>query len=204
MEKRCLIITGGEFSPVEDYTDSDYVIACDKGYEYAKRCGIKPDLTLGDFDSYDGEVENCEVHRCQPEKDDTDTMLAIKEALNMGYKHISLRCALGGRMDHLIANIQTFAFVAKHGAVLDITDSNTIMCSLNPGLHLVPRREGYSLSLFALTDSCTGVNLKRVKYPLKDAEINSFFPIGVSNEWLEDEAEISLESGILLLVMSKL
>ncbi len=204
MEKRCLIITGGEFSPIEDYTDSDYIIACDKGYEYAKRCGIQPDLALGDFDSYSGKVENCDVHRCKPEKDDTDTMLAIKEALKMGYKRISLRCALGGRMDHLIANIQTFAYAAKAGAVLDITDSNNIMFNLNPGTHRINRREGCSLSVFALSDKCCGLSLKGVKYTLSNGEINSFFPIGVSNEWVEEQAEISFESGILLVVMSKI
>lgn len=199
-----MIISGGEFSPIEDYTDSDYVIACDKGYEYAMDCGIKPDLALGDFDSYRGKVENCVVHRCKPEKDDTDTMLAIKEALKMGYKRLSLRCALGGRVDHLIANIQSIAYAAKHGAVMDITDSNNILFNLNAGSLVLPRREGFSLSVFALSDSCTGVWLKGLKYPLNDAEINSFFPIGISNEWAEDEAEISLKEGIMLIVMSRL
>lgn len=204
MEKRCLIISGGEFSPIEDYTDSDYVIACDKGYEYATGCGIKPDLTLGDFDSYSGKVENCEVYRCQPEKDDTDTMLAVKKALKMGYRRLSLRCALGGRVDHLIANIQTFSYAAKHGAVMDITDSNNILFSLNPGSYSVSRREGFSLSVFSLSDCCTGVCLEGLKYPLNDARISSSFPIGVSNEWTEAEGKISFKSGIMLVVMSRL
>lgn len=204
MEKRCLIISGGEFSPVEDYTDSDYIIACDKGYEYAVRCGITPDLTLGDFDSYSGEVKNCEVHRCKPEKDDTDTMLAIKEALKMGYKHLSLRCALGGRMDHLVANLQSIAYVANEGGVLDITDSNNVMYNLLPGVHHLKRREGYSLSFFSLSERCEDLSLKGVKYELHNGELTSSFPLGVSNEWTAEEAEVSFKAGILLVIMSKL
>ena len=204
MEKRCLIISGGEYCPVGDYTESDYVIACDRGYEYAVRDKIKPDLALGDFDSYRGEVIGCEIHRCRPEKDDTDTMLAVKEALRMGFRHISLRCALGGRVDHLIANIQSLCYAAEHGAAADITDCNNFLTALMPGEHRVPRREGFSLSLFAPCGSCGGIDLYGVKYPLRGAELSGSFPLGVSNEWSSGEAVIRHRSGTLLLVMSRL
>ena len=53
MSKLCSIISGGDFSSLDDIEKSDFIIACDKGYEYAIRSNIKPDLTVGDFDSCD-------------------------------------------------------------------------------------------------------------------------------------------------------
>ena len=202
MKKRCLIISGGEFCEIKDYTDSDFVIACDRGYEYAQRCGITPDLCLGDFDSYGGTVENCEVHRCRPEKDDTDTMLAIKEGLKMGFDRISLRCALGGSMDHLIANIQSLVYGAQYGAVMDITDSNNYLQTLLPGRHMIKKVPGSYLSFFALNGPVEGLSLSGVKYPLEGCELTGAFPLCVSNEWTAAYASVQFKSGVLLTVIS--
>ena len=203
MEKRCLIISGGEYSAVNDYTEGDFVIACDLGCAHAERLGVPVNLAMGDFDSYKGEISAPEVYRCRPEKDDTDTMIAVKKALSLGYKHLSLRCALGGRLDHLIANLQTAAFAAQHGAVLDIRDEGNYLLSLLPGKTRLPRIPGWSLSFFALNGPAEGVSLRGVKYELSDYTLTGSFPIGVSNEWEAEEAEIEFKSGIVAAVMSR-
>ena len=75
--KTCIIISGGDYSPIGPVRSGDFVIACDKGYEYARREGIVPQLIMGDFDSYGGALpESVPVERFKKEKDDTDTMLA--------------------------------------------------------------------------------------------------------------------------------
>ena len=203
MDKRCLIISGGEFCPIDDYTVSDYVIACDRGYEYAIRCNIQPNECIGDFDSYSGPVENCSIQRYKPEKDDTDTILGIKKALSLGFKNISIRCALGGSMDHLIANIQSLAYGATEGASIDITDSNNILRAYVPGQYRVKRVPGCCLSFFALNGSCKGLSLSGVKYPVTDGELTGTFPLGVSNEWVAAEAQVQFKKGILLCVISR-
>ena len=115
--KRCLILTGGKLSLAfagSFLKKSKYekVIAVDGGLEAAKELGIIPDVIVGDFDtvrpeilSYYRKMEHIiwEVH--QPEKDDTDTELAIKRALAMNCSHITLLGATGGRLDHMIGNI---------------------------------------------------------------------------------------------------
>ena len=107
MKGLCAIISGGEYSPMDDIKAAEYIIACDRGYSYAKRSGIVPDLLLGDFDSYTGKLpEGAAVERLPREKDDTDTMHAVRRALELGFTRISLYCALGGRLDHLLANLQ--------------------------------------------------------------------------------------------------
>ena len=116
MKGLCAIISGGEYSPMDDIKAAEYIIACDRGYSYAKRSGIVPDLLLGDFDSYTGNLpEGAAVERLPREKDDTDTMHAVRRALELGFTRISLYCALGGRLDHLLANLQAASYAAERG-----------------------------------------------------------------------------------------
>ena len=99
MEKKCLLLSGGEYAPLpEDLrndTKYDLVIACDRGLSHAEKLGVRPDLVIGDFDSYpgtegevspDGEtVQGIPVIRLNPVKDDTDTMSAVRYALEQGF-----------------------------------------------------------------------------------------------------------------------
>ncbi len=205
MGRSFVIISGGEYSPIGRIGPDDFVIACDRGYEYAAREGIKPDLVVGDFDSYSGDVEGgIAIDRYFSEKDDTDTMIAVRYAVEQGGTELHMRCALGGRLDHLLANIQAAAFAAKHGLSVEILDRDTRMLTMNPGSLSLPRMEGFSLSLFALSDRCRGVDISGAKYPLKGAELSNAFPLGVSNEWKDSRADIRLEEGLLLVVMSRL
>ncbi len=204
MVKRCLIISGGEYAPFDPPVEGEFVIACDRGYAYAKRRGLRPDLLIGDFDSYDGAVDaKVPVRRLPIEKDDTDTLSALRAALELGCGRIRLVCALGGRLDHLIANLQAAVFAARHGAFVLIQSADTEIHTLRAGTLRLPRREGRSLSVFA-AERCRGVCIRGAKYPLEDAELLPDFPLGVSNEWADEAAEISVREGTLLIVLSKL
>ncbi len=94
----------------------DYLICADSGYRHCVQLGFSPQLVLGDFDSYAGVVQSdCELLRYPIEKDDTDTMLAVKQALQRGYERLLLVGMLGGRLDHTLANIQTLVYAVEHG-----------------------------------------------------------------------------------------
>ena len=203
MSDACLIISGGDFSPFTVPAGA-FVIACDRGYAYARSCGIRPDLVVGDFDSYSGEVDaGIPVHKLPVEKDDTDTVSALRYALDRGCREITLVCALGGRLDHLLANLQAAVFAAKQGAALRILGEDTEILTLWQGSLRLPRKEGWSLSVFAAEDRCRGVSIRGAKYELQEAELTNDFPLGVSNEWAADAAEISVREGTLLIVMSR-
>ncbi len=205
MGKQCVIISGGEFSPIEEVSPDDYIIACDRGYAYAERCGIVPDLVVSDFDSYAGQIdEGIPVIRFRSEKDDTDTMIAVRYAVEHGFESCRLLCALGGRLDHTIGNLQALVFAQEHGVRAMIDAPDTKVYTLRAGALSLPRRENWALSVFAAGDRCTGVSIRGAKYPLQDAELTNAFPIGVSNDWASDSAEVSVQSGILLIVLSKL
>ena len=205
MDGICLIVSGGDFAPLPDAERYAFVIACDRGYAYAERCGVRPDLLIGDLDSLDGEIDAAiPLRRYPKEKDDTDTMLAVRAALELGFRQADLCCALGGRLDHTIANLQTAVFAAERGLRLRILSPETEITALRDGTLLLPRREGFSLSVFAARECCRGVTLHGTKYELEDAEISGDFPIGVSNEWKEDSAAITVREGTLLVVCSRL
>ena len=200
----CLIISGGDFSPFTIPAGA-FVIACDRGYAYARRCGVRPDLVVGDFDSYGGEVDaGIPVRKLPVEKDDTDTMSALRFALDKGYREITLVCALGGRLDHMLANLQAAVFAARQGAALRILGADSEILTLRSGTLQLPRKEGWSLSVFAAEDRCRGVSIKGTKYELVDAELTNDFPIGVSNEWADAKAEISVREGTLLIISSRI
>lgn len=200
--KRCLIITGGEFGPI-DRKEDDFVIACDHGYSYALREGIKPDLLLGDFDSYpDALPDDLTILRFPVEKDDTDTMLAVREAAARGCEAVKLCCAFGGRLDHLFANIQTLAFAAMNGLEAEAEDERNYMRVLRPGEYKIEKQADRSLSFFALSDSVEGFSIHGTKYCAENVTINNTFPIGVSNKF-EDDAALSFRRGMVLMMMCR-
>ena len=205
MNKHCMIISGGAFSSIPQPGPDTFVIACDRGYAYARRCGIRPDLLVSDFDSYDGPVDpEIPLQRFPSEKDDTDTMIAIRAALERGFREAVLYCALGGRLDHTLANLQSLAFALSHGLRLRIVSEDTEVMLLQDGTLSLPRREGFALSVFAFSERCRGVSLHGTKYTLTDAELENSFPLGVSNEWAAEAATVSVTAGTLLIVLSKL
>lgn len=204
MSEFCLIISGAPecYFPVS-FTKADFVIACDAGYIHAQRADIVPDVIIGDFDSYLGDLPGgVEIIRTKPEKDDTDTMMALKLAIRRGYRRIMLVGALGGRVDHMLANISLIAFAATKGADLQIVDGHHQIFAVRNGRRRVPRSTWRNLSVFAFDTECKGVILRGVKYPLENAVLTNTFALGVSNEFTKDIAEISVESGILIVVLS--
>ena len=201
----CLIISGGDFSPIQDSIEYDYVVACDHGYDHARRLKIKPDLIVGDFDSCDSdasEYEGIPVREFPTHKDDSDTMLAIRYALSAGHKHVIISCALGGRLDHTLANIQSMAFAASHGCECELVSTSEYLRTFTGGMISLPRRDGYSLSVYSLSDQCINVTIQGSAYDCENMTITNTFPLGLSNYWKNDKVTIKMTEGILLIVES--
>lgn len=204
MKKTCAIISGGNFAPLTDIEDADFIIVCDKGYEYARRQGITPDLFIGDFDSFSGVLPDGIPKTVLPcEKDETDTMAAIKYAVENGFDHILLFCALGGRLDHLLGNLQAAAYAAKAGITVKISDYDNEIIVFSNSMVTVPKEEGFSISLLSLTDKCENVSVSGGKYTLKNAVLTNTSTLGISNEWVTD-ISVSANDGVLAIVMSRM
>ena len=205
MENRCIIVSGGVFSPAPEQQPGDFVIACDRGYAYCERLGLTPDLFIGDFDSYSGAVApGVAVERLIPEKDDTDTESAIRLAIRRGAERITLLGATGTRLDHVLGNIELLGIGLKAGIPIQICDAHNRIRMIDRGMTLARKEQfGTYVSLIPYTECVEHLTLKGFKYPLTDACLRGFCSLGVSNEIVADTAEISFESGILLVVESK-
>lgn len=111
----------------------------------------------------------------------------------------------GGRLDHTIANIQTLVYANRHGAKAEIVDKNCQILTVGSGQTVtVPYQRNYTLSVFSHSDLSTGVNIRGAKYELENATLESDFPLGVSNGFLENtSAEISVSTGMLVVISNK-
>lgn len=203
MSKGICYIVAAASAPCLYFAGGDrFIIAADAGYGRLKSAGMLPDLAVGDFDSLGFEPGDCEIIYHKPEKDDTDTMLAIKEGLARGYERFVLYGALGGRIDHSYANMQALCYIAEHGARgLMVGDGFAITAVKNGEISLVGG-EKETISVFCPNGKAEGVCLEGLKYPLQNAVLESFFPLGVSNEFTGGEAKISVQNGMLLIMWS--
>ncbi len=209
--KKCSIFAGGVISDLR-FIDSeklvkenDLIICADSGYVYAEQLGVVPDIVLGDFDSYSGKFsDNAEIYRSNPEKDDTDTLLAVKTAISRGCNEITLYGALGKRFDHTFANIQTLIYAYKNNRKMIILDSENEITIQGVGKCRYQKRDGWYFSVFALTEIAEIAEFCGVKYSLENFYMKKYFPIGVSNEIIGEEAWLEIKNGLVLVVRSKM
>ena len=196
----------------EDPCDARIFVAVDGGLERLLALGIEPDLVLGDFDSlwkkYGSYLE--EVRRTSPErivrlpreKDDTDTLHALRVCMERGCREFVRLGALGGRLDHTMANIQCLAWLRKNDAVGYLVGKDTIVTVLSEETILFPENLTCTFSMFALDSRLTGVTLEGMKYPLTDGVVDNTFPIGVSNEIRPgDRAGVTVRDGLALVIL---
>lgn len=216
--KTCLIVTGGtmdlEFagSFLEQY-HYDTVVAVDGGLEHLKPLGLIPDAVVGDFDTVNQEVfleyhkleqVSWEVHR--PEKDETDTELAIETAVHMGAEEITILGGTGGRIDHMLANIHLLACCLERGISAMIVDQQNRLYLIDRETHFTRQGQwGKYISFIPLTEQVSGITLTGFKYPLtkKHIAIGREAGLCVSNELAEEHGTITFDSGILICVESR-
>lgn len=207
-----LIITGGNIKKdflqqVLKENEYDKIIAADRGLEILNKINVKPDYIIGDFDSVNKEIleqyKNIPITHLKPEKDFTDTHMALKLAVEKGANKISIVGAIGTRFDHSIANIHILKETLENNIEAEIIDEHNKIKLINMDTK-INRYDKYKyISLIPLTTNAKGVTLEGFKYGLKDATLKVGESIGVSNEQIENEAIIKIKEGILILIYSK-
>lgn len=189
--------------PGETFTrkkgEGDIVIAADAGLRYAERIGLSPDFVIGDFDSLGYIPVGIESIVFPKEKDDTDTMLAVRYGMKSGYKKFVLVGAVGGRPDHSFANIQTLSFIAKNGGIGMIDSDGFSMVALGKSVITFPKESKGNLSVFSLSEKSV-VSISGLKYHADSIEIGFDFPVGVSNEFVGVESSIVIRSGMVIIM----
>ena len=138
----------------------DLILAADGGYRHCQAAGLRPDLLLGDLDSLETPPQALPVQTFPAEKDDTDTMLAVKYALAQGCTTVHLYGCTGGRLDHTLANLQTLGYLAQTGAAGYLYDEIYVFTALADGHLTLPAREAGIFSLFCLGEAAKGVTIR--------------------------------------------
>lgn len=201
---RCVIVGGaniGNYAAARAALRADdFVIYCDCGLKHQKEFGAAPDLIVGDFDSYDRPQTAIETIVLPREKDDTDTMFAVREACRRGFNDFLLLGVVGQRFDHTFGNISILLLLDSMGKRGAIVDDESRM-ELIAGEKVTIEPDCSYFSLLALGGDARGVTIRNAKYELTDADITCHYQYGISNECLPGKAaEVTVREGRLLLV----
>lgn len=209
--ERIIIVSGGNLhkEALEIIEAGDVIVGADRGALFLLRHGIRPDLAIGDFDSVSfEEYEEIQAGSdllitCDPVmKDYSDTEMAFNWAVERRPESIIMLGALGSRFDHSLASIHLLRKAKQHGIQCKIVDEHN-------EIHLTDRRlevrKGHftACSLLPLTLEVTGITLAGFQYPLNNAKLDMGQSLGVSNVIIDEVAQITIDSGLLLVILSK-
>ncbi|MGI6240222.1 MAG: thiamine diphosphokinase [Christensenellales bacterium] len=183
-----------------DAQPGDIIIAADAGYLELARRGIRPDLVVGDFDSLGDPPADVEILRYPPMKDDTDMLIAVRAGLARGFARFLLYGALGGRIDHTLANLQTLLFIAEQGARGALVGADESVAAVRNGEIAFPAHARGTISVFCMGEAAKGVTLEGLLFPLENHTLNPSYPIGVSNAFTDAPARVRVREGALLVV----
>lgn len=204
MKGRCVIVGGADINNYgfirEKLRAEDYVIFCDSGLKHLEQLQVQPNLIVGDFDSHENPHLDAETIVLPCEKDDTDTVFAVKEAVKRGFDDLLLMGVVGARLDHTLGNVSILLYLdslGKKGCIIDdysemeiVSDQPVSIC------------DQYSFfSLLNITGFAKGITITGAKYPLNGGEITCEYQYGISNEVLPGQtARVSVAEGKLLLI----
>lgn len=201
MRKLCYIMGAGEppRNPPQPQ-EGDLLIAADGGYAYLEKQSLNPDLVIGDFDSLGTAPAHPGLVRLNPVKDETDTLAAIRMGQARGYERFVIYGGTGGRTAHTMANVQNLVMLAKGGGRGWLVGRDEVFTVVSGGsVRFAAGSQGF-VSVFSMSGESTGVCETGLKYRLENYTMTNDYPIGVSNEFTGEEAEISVKEGVLLII----
>ena len=217
--KDTIIVSGGNIHKdfaldflKKNKTENTCLIAADRGVEFFMGTDLEPDVAVGDYDSLSAEgakymetLKHTEIRRLKPEKDDSDTQSAANYAIEQGTERIMILGATGNRIDHLMANFGLLMLGKIKQVQIVLVDAYNYMSLIESGMILKKEEQfGKYVSFFPIEGEVTGLTLKGFKYPLNSYTLKvEDSGLTVSNEISDPEAEVTFETGKLLMIMSR-
>ncbi|MFX0549116.1 thiamine diphosphokinase [Hathewaya histolytica] len=209
---RSIIISGGKAPSLQllkNYLKEEhFIIASDSGAEATLKYNLTPNMIVGDLDSISEDTymyylnKGCKFVRYSPEKDFTDTELAIEEAINIGSDEIILFGCTGTRLDHVLANLGLLVDYYERGININLIDDNNEVFVIQKPIK-ISGVKGKIFSLQAFRENVNKLTIKNAKYELLNHNLKAGSPLTVSNEFLDGEAYIGFESGTLLVILPR-
>lgn len=202
--RRCVIVGGADINNYDyirkQLSVDDFVVYCDSGLKHLEALRISPSLIVGDFDSHENPHLDVETIVLPCEKDDTDTVFAVKEAIKRGFGDFILIGVIGARFDHSLGNVSILLYLDSQGIKGKIIDDYSEMELVSSEPAFID--DSYSFfSLLNVSGTARGITIENAKYPLNNAEITCEYQYGISNEVLSGQtAKVTVSNGKLLLV----
>lgn len=206
-QKKCLIIGGGVLTNADIIKqkvlklECSLIIACDSGYDNAKKLGLSPEILVGDLDSIQNtNVNDCEIVKLNPEKDDTDLKIAIELAISKDFNEFYIICATGGRLDHFLCNLSILEYIDELGFEGFVIDEYNEISINNQQCKTYKNTSKY-VSVIPITETID-ITLENLKYPLDNYTVSRQNIISVSNEATCLEYKINVLKGKAYIIKS--
>ena len=213
---KVIIVSGGSIDEeatarvISEHKNA-YIIGVVKGLDILYIYDIKPQLIIGDFDSVSDRVKQAydsheNVITLNPDKDYTDTHVAIEKALELDPEHIIILGATGGRLDHFLGNLNLLKLCLDKDVSAEIIDGHNKVRLINEKKELIIQKKalyGKYISIIPFSDEVSGITLSGFKYNLSEAVFNKDMTLGVSNELVKEEGLIKVGNGYLLVLETK-
>lgn len=207
-----LIVSGGKPPSTEllkkEVEKCDYIICADSGANCLYENNIYPNMILGDFDSIKWEVltafrnAQCKIITFPKEKDFTDSEMAIEEGINLGGDKLILLGFTGSRMDHMLGNLGLLNKCLEKGVKAVIKDEHNKIFIFDKPFRIEGEKESI-FSLQAYCDEVENLTIQGGKYPLNNYNLKLGDSRTISNEFLDEEVNISFSKGKLLVILPK-
>lgn len=181
------------------HIDEEVVIAADKGYEFALKHGIIPEIVIGDFDSSTMPT-NLNVLKLNVEKNETDGQEALAYAIKKGYDEIAIYGISGGRLDHEMGNLSLLKSGEEQGVSMVGKEDDVDIYFKSKGKYAFKTQKGKEFSIITFMEDSIISNGKGVKYPIDNLHLSSnSLGRAISNVAIEDEISFEvLEGGVLI------
>ncbi|GIO26107.1 thiamine diphosphokinase [Ornithinibacillus bavariensis] len=208
------IVGNGPLENIPDlalYRDAVNIwIGADRGALTILEHKLQLDYAHGDFDSVsdiDREriKNNANYFQEYPiEKDKTDLQIALEHALSLQPDRIYIFGATGGRLDHMLINVQLLNIVVKQQINAIIIDKQNKIEWTCPGTYTIEKDEEYEMiSFLSMTEEVRGLTLTGFYYPLTNHTIKMGSTLSISNQLISNYGTFSYDKGIVLVVRSR-
>ena len=209
--KICIILNG----EIKDYkyiksiickNNYDYIICSDGGANHTYKMNIVPDYIIGDLDSIEDNVikyyksKNVKFNKFPTKKDETDTELSIWLANKLNAKKIDLIGALGGRIDHTIANMNLLYYIRNKNIIPKmISEKEEVYIAIEEEI-IIDGNKGDTISIIPIKGDAKGITLKNLEYPLENGIMDFSRPLGISNIMTNSSCNIKVNEGSIIII----
>lgn len=202
---RILIVANGakpaESMLIHHADQSDVLIAADGGASVCLHAGIRPDVIIGDMDSFRAQPEFGELNIIiDTDQETNDLEKALKHAKMLGGSHITILGATGIRLDQTLKNISV---MQQFYGIFEELIFRDEMC----WMRILPKEFSFNvnpgtvISLFPISGVVEGITTDGLKYPLNNEQLENGVRDGSSNEAVSNKVTVSHGAGSLLLMV---